>query len=265
MLSYPRHAFSLAPLLACLLVAASARAEQQTAVSFKSKSIELSVTIEDALKGHPGLYDNLLAEGKREAAKWRAEADKARARKEFPFSTGGYYEFNRSYTQRSAIGRYVSVLRGDGTFSGGAHPNSYTDTILWDRETRKRISIRPLFKEMATNGPTLTALAKLARAAVYAEKKARDRPVEDSPDTDSWLKDILPDLLKLGPVTLAPSSEAGKSSGLTFHYSPYKVGPYAEGELTAFVRWTAFKEFLSAEGTALFGGERPEEDAASFE
>jgi hypothetical protein len=265
--SYPRHATSLAALIAaCLLVSAPAAAEDpKPAISFKSKSIELSVMIEETLKAHPGLYDNLLAEGKREAAKWRADADKARARKDAPFGIGGNYEFNRSYTQRSAIGRYVSVLRGDGTFTGGAHPNSHTDTILWDREARKRVSIRPLFKEMATNGPTMTALARLARAAVHAEKKARDRPVEDDPQTDSWLKDIRPDLLKIGPVTLATSSEPDKSSGLTFHYSPYMVGPYVEGGLTAFVPWTAFKDFLSPEGAALFGGERPENDASDLD
>lgn len=262
----PRDACHAMFLAACLLVSGPAVAEDaRPAISFKSKSIELSVTIDEALKAHPGLYDNLLAEGRREAAKWRADADKARAKKEPPFGIGGNYEFNRSYTQRSAIGRYVSVLRGDGTFTGGAHPNSHTDTILWDNETRKRISIRPLFKEMATNGPTMTALAKLARVAVHAEKKARDRPVEDTPDTDTWLKDILPDLLKIGPVTLAPSSEAGKSSGLTFHYSPYMVGPYVEGPLTAFVPWRDFKDFLSTEGTALFGGGRPDDDASSLD
>jgi hypothetical protein len=40
----------------------------------------------------------------------------------------------------------------------------------------------------------MTALAKLVRAAVHAEKKARDRPVEDDPQTDSSLESILPDL-----------------------------------------------------------------------
>ena len=33
--------------------------------------------------------------------------------------------------------------------------------------------------------------------------------------------------MKIGPVTLAPSTAAGKSSGLTFHYAPYAVGAYA--------------------------------------
>jgi hypothetical protein len=37
-------------------------------------------------------------------------------------------------------------------------------------------------------------------------------------------------LLKIGAVTLAPSTASGKSSGLTFHYPPYAVGAYALGD-----------------------------------
>ncbi|MGB7036766.1 MAG: RsiV family protein, partial [Xanthobacteraceae bacterium] len=82
---------------------------------------------------------------------------------------------------------------------------------------------------------------------------------------DNFINDgIKPRLLQLGPMTLAPSTEAGKSSGLTFHYSPYAVGPYVEGPYTVFVPWTAFKHFLSMEGLALFGGERPKADADNW-
>ena len=152
-----------------------------------------------------------------------------------------------------------------GAFTGGAHPNSYTDTILWDRDAKKRVSVRPLFKETADKGPTMTAMAKLVRAAVNAEKKKRDREVENNPETDTWLKGIEPSLLKLGPVTLAPSTESGKSAGLTFHFSPYMVGPYSDGPLTVFVPWTDFKDRLSPDGAALFGGTRPENDAAGLD
>jgi len=43
------------------------------------------------------------------------------------------------------------------------------------------------------------------------------------------------------------------------------VGPYAEGDLTAFVAWTDFKDFLSSEGGALFGGARVAGDENQFE
>ena len=83
----------------------------------------------------------------------------------------------------------------------------------------------------------------------------------DSPSSTPFIADgIQPSLLKIGPISLAPSTEAGKSSGLTFHYSPYAVGAYAEGPYTVFVPWTAFRSHLSQQGAAIFGGQRPESD-----
>ena len=61
-------------------------------------------------------------------------------------------------------------------------------------------------------------------------------------------------------VTLAPSTVSGKSSGLTFHYPPYAVGSYVEGEYIAFVPWETLKPFLSPEGAKIFGGARPKDD-----
>ena len=52
----------------------------------------------------------------------------------------------------------------------------------------------------------------------------------------------------------------GKSSGLTFHYSPYAVGSYAEGEYVAFVPWETLKPYLTPEGVKIFGGARPKDD-----
>jgi hypothetical protein len=187
------------------------------------------------------------------------------------FRSGRRWTFERSYSQRSAISRYVSVLRDDGTYTGGAHPNSFSNTILWDREARRRMNIRPLFRETADNGPTMTALARLARIAVAAEKLTRDTINVDIPKDkltperlaeldQSIASGVEPSLLKIGPISLAPSTEPGKSAGLTFHYSPYAVGAYAEGPYTVFVAWTAFQTHLSAQGVALFGGQRPEND-----
>jgi hypothetical protein len=37
--------------------------------------------------------------------------------------------------------------------------------------------------------------------------------------------------------------------------------PTSKGFYTVFVPWTAFSQYLSPEGAALFGGERPQADA----
>jgi hypothetical protein len=250
---------------ACLLFTAAAAPAEKPAVSIKTKAIEATVTVDNALDAYPGLVPGLVAEGRREVETTRREAEKLR-REDPKFNDGRPWTFERAYSQRSAIGRYVSIVRTDETYQGGAHGNQQIDTILWDRDAKKRISIRSFFKESADKGSTMTAMAKLVRAAVFDEKKRRKlETVEGTPDTNEWLKEIKPSLLSLGPVTLAPSTEAGKSAGLTFHFSPYMVGPYAEGPLTAFVPWTEFKDRLSPPGAALFGGARPDGDVKEVE
>jgi hypothetical protein len=140
----------------------------------------------------------------------------------------------------------------------GAHPNTDVNTILWDKTENKQISIRPFFAETADNGPTMTAMQKAIIFSLKAEKKKRD---SSETATAEWFKGVEPTLTRIGAVTLAPSTEAGKSSGLTFHYPPYAVGPYAEGQYIAFVPWEALKPYLTPEGQRLFGGSRPKGDA----
>jgi hypothetical protein len=242
-----------ASLFVAQLLPLPARAEP--AATIKTRLITASVEIDDRLKSWPGLYEDCLAEGKKWLATSRADAEKEQKKNPDIFSGGFRWEYQRSYELRVPVGRYVSLVRND-EWSGGAHPNRYTDTILWDSEAKKRISIRPFFNETADGGPTLTALARFARAAVATQKRERGIDVAADPDQDPELQGIKPKLIGLGPVSLAPSSEKDRSSGLTIHYSPYAV----EGEYTVFVPWNALKPYLSPEGSAIFAGSRPKSD-----
>lgn len=244
--------------VACLasLTAASA-AEPKPDASIKTKAVEASVFLDDRIKTDPALAADCLAEGK----KWidRNAAETAASRKQEPqlFREGGW-TFERKYTVRSVVeGRYVSIVRSDYMNTGGAHPNSDVNTILWDATARKRISIRPFFTETADNGPAMKAMLEGVIASLNVEKKKRDT---GDTATAEWYKDLEPRLLKIGAVTLAPSTVSGKSSGLTFHYPPYAVGPYAEGEYVAFVPWETLKPYMSPEGIAIFAGARPKGD-----
>jgi len=256
------------------LTATAQQAEEKPAIELKTRAAETTVSIDKELKPFPGLAEDLLAEGQRYVAKSRADADQEYKTNKAWFKDRRW-TYDRSYSFRSLVGdRYVSILREDGTYGGGAHPNSRTDTILWDKTAKKRISVRPFFNEMADNGPTMTALAKLVRHATALEKDERRRgelsddekkkpklSVEKLVAGDEQLREaVQPKLLKIGPISLAPSTAAGKSSGLTFHFSAYDVDVYAAGPYTIFVPWTDLKPFLSPEGTAIFGGERPEKD-----
>jgi hypothetical protein len=244
-------------LLAALLVPQSAivmAAERKPDLALKTKAVEIRVTLDDVIRQNPALAANLLADSKRWAERSRADAEKEYKTSPELFRDGRAWTFERAYTQQSVVAqRYVSVLRTEFVYTGGAHPNTDLNTILWDDTAKKPISIRPFFKELADNGPTLTAMRGAIIASLKAEKKARGI---DDPD-NSWTSGVEPKLLRIGAVELAPSTEAGKSAGLVFNYSPYAVGSYAEGSYEAFVPWTALKPYLSQEGMAIFGGNRP--------
>jgi Deacetylase PdaC len=231
-------------------------AEPKPDFSIKTRSIEASVILDAKTKADPALAANCLAEGKAWAEKNRADADKERKQDPELFRNGPW-TMERKYQTRSVVdGRYVSIVRGDYEYTGGAHPNSSSDTILWDKSAGKRISIRPFFTETADDGPTLKAMRRGVIASLEAEKKKRGAEGMDA----SAIEAIEPKLLKIGPVSLAPSTEEGKSSGLTFHYAPYAVGSYAEGGYIAFVPWETLKPYLTPEGVRIFGGARPKDD-----
>jgi len=243
-------------------------------ISIETKYVKISLTIGAELQRFRELFASCLAEGKAWASKTNSDATAEwhDNRKAF---RGLQWFYDRDYDLRSAIGRYISVVRSDDWFDGGAHPNNHADTILWDDVAHKRTNIRAFFTETTDNGPTMTALAGAAQVAVAAAKLAndingygdddraatKDMTPQQEIEHDNFIKDgIKPAILDLGPVTLAPSTDPGKSSGLTFHYSPYGVGPYVEGPYTVFVPWTTFRHYLSPQGAAIFGGERPKSD-----
>lgn len=228
--------------------------------TLNSKAAEITVTLDADLKTNQPLAEDLLAEGKRWAQKNFADANKEFKEDPERFKDWRKWSLDRNYDVRSVVaGRYVSVGRSDYMNTGGAHPNTDINTIIWDNTAKKRISIRPFFKETADNGPTMKAIFEAIVVSLRAEKKERDTYTTDA-DIKRYLE---PKLLKIGAVTFATSTETGKSSGLMFDYPAYAVGAYAEGAYDAFVPWDVLKPYLSPEGIAVFGGSRPVDTSKS--
>jgi hypothetical protein len=244
--------------LGCLASpAATLAAGPKADAAVKNKTVEARVFLDDKIKADAALSADCLAEGKKWITRNAAYAEASRKEDPVLFRNGSW-NFQRKYTMRSLVGeRYVSIVRTDFMDTGGAHPNSDVDTILWDTAAKKRISIRPFFIETADDGPTMKAMLKGVIASLNIEKKKRGG---DETATADWYKNLEPKLLKIGAVTLAPSTETAKSSGLTFHYPPYAIGPYAEGEYVAFVPWETLKPYLTPEAIRIFGGARPAGD-----
>jgi hypothetical protein len=148
----------LVGILACFASLAAVAAEPKPDASIKTKSVEATVSLDDKIKADAALAADCLAEGKKWIDKNAAEAEASRKQDPVMFRNGRW-SFDRKYDTRSVVGgQYVSIVRSDYMDSGGAHPNSDVNTILWDTSAKKRISIRPFFTETADNGPTMTAL-----------------------------------------------------------------------------------------------------------
>lgn len=243
-------------LLLSLLSALSAEATNpKPDIAYKSRAATVSVLIDVRLKQDPRLLADSYAEGKRWAEERRAEAEALRKEDPDRFRQRGH-TYERSYQFRSEIaGRYVSIVRVDGGETGGSNPNAELDTIIWDREAGERISIRPFFIESADDGATMRFMKDGVIASLKAAKKARRVEL----DMERF-SNIGASLTTIGAATLAPSTEPGKASGLTFHFPQYAVGSYAEGQYVAFLPWTALKPYLTAEGARIFGGTRPKAD-----
>jgi hypothetical protein len=243
--------------IAGVAMAAAHAGEPKPDAAIKNKNVEASVFLDSRIKQDSTLSADCLAEGRRWMDKYVAEAAASRRQDPLLFRNGAW-SFERKYAVQSVIdGQYVSIVRSDYMDTGGAHPNSDVDTILWDATAKKRISIRRFFNETADNGPTMAAMLKAVVVSLKTEKQKRDAAETATPE---WFRNLEPKLLKIGAVTLAPSTESGKSSGLTFHYPPYAVGPYAEGQYVAFVPWETLKPYLAPEGARIFGGARPKSD-----
>ncbi|MGQ0680752.1 PdaC/SigV domain-containing protein [Bradyrhizobium sp.] len=258
----PRHLARRAHILWICIIATlpasfALAADPKPDATLKNKAFEGSVYLDDKIKADPALAADSLAEGRKLIAKKAAEAERERKQEPELFRERGW-SFERRYNFRSLVdGRYLSIVRADYEYTGGAHPNSWSDTILWDQTAKKRINIRRFFNETADNGPTLKAMRQGVIASLKAEKKKRGAEGID----EGAIEAIEPKLLKIGPIALAPSTVEGKSSGLSFYYAPYAVGSYAEGEYAAFVPWETLKPYLSPEGVTIFGGARPKGDA----
>jgi hypothetical protein len=174
---------ALAAALGFLMSSFARGEEEKPALSIKAPYVEIEVSIAKELRVYPLLYSMLLADAKKYVEKNRKEAHAA-WQADRPSFRDHPWTFDRSYRLRVAANPYVSVLIDSGEYTGGAHPNSVIDTLLWDSGPNRRADMQTLFRETAKDGPTTTALAKLVRDAIVAEKKKRDVPVED-PGTDT--------------------------------------------------------------------------------
>ena len=207
----------------------------------------VKLTLPEAIKPQTDLHARLYAEEVRHLRQFTegAQADRSEAGNDPAI---GRYEKTITLTPAAETGKLVSFRREVFDFSGGAHPNTQTTGVLWDKALKQMVTPATLFRR----GADLTALDQALCAAINAAKKAR---APGAAPVTLGARDWACPRAAATPFVLAPGTVDGKAGGLTFLIGPYQVGPYAEGGYQITLPLAQFRTLLAGAYADEFAGQ----------
>ncbi|HEY5457912.1 MAG TPA: DUF4163 domain-containing protein [Sphingomicrobium sp.] len=148
-----------------------------------------------------------------------AKADKAERDKQgFPFNS---YMSSTEYETAGQSGRLLSLRAEFGAYTGGAHGNSGTKGLLWDRTAEKQLKFADLFAAAANMERLITQ--PWCDALNKAREEKRGEPVGGG-----GMFDECPQLSEISVIP-ADKDGNGKLERLLLVADPYVAGPYVEG------------------------------------
>lgn len=157
-----------------------------------------------------------------------AEEDKSFREKE-KFDFHGHMS-STQYETAGQSDRLLSLRAEAGSYTGGAHGNSGTVALLWDRQGGKEIKNTDLFAEAGNRDRLLTQ--RWCDALNKAREEKRGEPVGGEGFFD--------ECPKLDEIAIIPTDKDGngKFERLVLVASPYVAGSYAEGSYEIELRVT---------------------------
>jgi hypothetical protein len=205
----------------------------------------VALTLPERVGQLPALYAKLYSEGLNSL---RTFAEGATGEIE-ELKSAGFpampYEREITYAVAAETPRLISLGVTTYENTGGAHPNGMLEGLTWDKAAGAVVSTEQLFRADADMAGADRALCDALLAA------KRERTGDDQ--ISGELSACPP--LRTVTATLVPSTVAGKAGGVTALFSPYQVGPYAEGAYEIVVPAQAFATALAPQFAAEFEGE----------
>ena len=113
-------------LMLAVLSTAALATDSKPDIALKAKYTEVTVSFDDAIKSDAPLLKYLTAAGKSWASKTLKElVEQRKDMTDVPADIRNRpWSAERSYTQEALVAnRYASVIRGEFSYTGGAHPN----------------------------------------------------------------------------------------------------------------------------------------------
>jgi hypothetical protein len=188
---------------------------------FKSKLLDFEYGWSTEANAIPALVKRFTADMRKQRASLTGEArsDAAQRRKQgFPFNA---YQETTSITTAGESPRLLSLQIDTYAFTGGAHGNSGTTALLWDRRLVKQIAFNSLFRP---NSGFITAFRGPYCRALDAERAKRRQGEKLGGDFDKC-----PAFSELALIP-ADTNHNGRFDHLLLIAAPYVAAPYVEGE-----------------------------------
>jgi hypothetical protein len=215
-------------------------ADASAPMGFEQKTpyADVRLTLPDAIKRQTDLHARIYAEEVRGLRQFvegaQGELTEAGADTDRP-----KYEKTITVTTALETSKLVSLRRVDFDYSGGAHPNTLSSGILWDKALKRRVGLADLFRRNAD----LTALDQALCTAINTAKRAR---VPDSAAVTLGGRpgSACPRAADTAFV-LAPGTVNGKAAGLVFFIGAWQVGPYVEGGYEIALPVSSFRSLLA--------------------
>ena len=187
----------------------------------KSNVLEFEYGWSSEANAIPALVARFTGDMKKQRASLTTQAQKDAAERKkqgFPFNA---YQQVTSITTEGQTPRLLSLRNDTYQFTGGAHGNTGTKGLLWDRKLSRHVALATLFRP----GPgILTSLRTPFCSALDAERKKRRQGEELGGQFDQCPQ--------FSELTILPtdSQQKGRFNQLLIVADPYVAGPYSEGQ-----------------------------------
>ncbi|MFN4025588.1 MAG: PdaC/SigV domain-containing protein [Hyphomonas sp.] len=207
----------------------------------------------------PQLADNLFRAAQAELDGLKAQAiHDSQAAKDEAAASGGevwFHQYAMEYRfETTALeGDVISILQNVYVYTGGAHPNYALTGFVHQRGTAYPLTIDAIVADPAAFGAAL-------KSRLTDEKMERAYGEASRSEIAADVDELLGDDTRAGTVsganfTLEPSTEPGLFGGIAVLFSPYDVGPYAEGSYVITIPASELEGRLTPDWATRFGGE----------
>ena len=138
------------------------------------------------------------------------------------------YFLNVSYTPTRLDQVLLSLFRNDVSYSGGAHPFVYTDSVTYDLQTGAALELQDIFRSDYSQD-VLCALVLKA--------------------LDGKSEELSYNYQEIVTGQFSEENEIKKDwyfskNGLCFHFSPYEIAPYSSGTIIAEIPYEELQGIL---------------------